>query len=346
MKTKQVYLILLLWLIALGSQAQKTKIEAIDEVYIERDTLSFPIQGQVIKDGDVIAFDIPAFGDFMSDNHILLQDVHMMFNSIVLSEFPAFVESLESGVVRFEFSEDGLSEENRRLLYNLKGGATKKIKLGIKAGDTSINFGHQSQMFFSDIDLWGWVGWVMVGGFFLFFLVMIYRFDSLLRDELPNEVNSETAKGKSGAFSFGKSQMAFWTFIIIASFIYIWAFTTDLHSINATALILLGISSSTLAAAATLDNQKTKEAEKDDKAMKDLIESRTSRRNFFKDILSDKNGMNINRFQVFIFNIVFGVAFIKSVTLDYSMPTFDETQLLLLGLSNGTYVLLKTTEKK
>jgi len=100
-----------------------------------------------MKGASSLSFPIPAYGDHLLDNEILLKDVHLMANNVIIDEFPAFVANLESGLVRFEFSEDLLSDDSRQYLYNLKGGATKEIKLGININDTSINYGHSASFF-------------------------------------------------------------------------------------------------------------------------------------------------------------------------------------------------------
>ncbi|KAA5532149.1 hypothetical protein F0919_15220 [Taibaiella lutea] len=81
---------------------------------------------------------------------------------------------------------------------------------------------------------------------------------------------------------------------------------------------------------------------------------------FWLDILSDNNGISIHRLQALVFNLLFGTWFIyqsilhlKGVgastpleTLSSIMPVISKNNLILLGLSAGTYVALKTTENK
>jgi len=67
---------------------------------------------------------------------------------------------------------------------------------------------------------------------------------------------------------------------------------------------------------------------------------------FLKDILSDNQGISIHRLQSFVFNVIYGVVFIKSVVFDYAMPEFGSVELLLLGISNGTYAFNKKSETK
>ncbi len=65
---------------------------------------------------------------------------------------------------------------------------------------------------------------------------------------------------------------------------------------------------------------------------------------FSIDILSDANGVNIHRFQMAMWTVVLGFVFIHEVFTRLSMPEFSGTLLLLMGISNGTYLLGKTTE--
>src|SRR5688572_6802995 len=99
MKLVRLTFLLVLVMFSWNGQAQSV-IETIDGIYIERDTSSFPVKNQTILDGDIIAFDIPGFGDLLSANRILLKDVKLLFDNIPVPEFHAYVENLESGVVR------------------------------------------------------------------------------------------------------------------------------------------------------------------------------------------------------------------------------------------------------
>jgi hypothetical protein len=81
---------------------------------------------------------------------------------------------------------------------------------------------------------------------------------------------------------------------------------------------------------------------------------------FWLDILSDRNGLSIHRLQALVFNLLFGAWFVyQSVThlkgigpltplniLSSIMPVITQPNLILLGLSAGTYVALKSTENK
>lgn len=67
--------------------------------------------------------------------------------------------------------------------------------------------------------------------------------------------------------------------------------------------------------------------------------------NFFLDILRDDGSVSFHRFQIFVWTIVLGVLFFRSVVRDLVMPDFDATLLGLMGISSGTYLGFKFPEK-
>lgn len=172
------------------------------------------------------------------------------------------------------------------------------------------------------------------------------------------------------AYSFSRIQLAFWSLIVILSFIHIWSVTNDFNCLNTTALTLLGVSFATSAAGSLVGNGQASAAlsslkqlmlpgaagaagglagevlKSPEKSLRAFLESRQTDNNWLRDILSDNQGPSIHRLQAVSFNVLYGIIFMKSVVLDYTIPTFEETELMLLGLSNGTYAFLKSSETK
>jgi hypothetical protein len=108
-------------------------------------------QTQVDK-GDVIAFDIPGINDYIRDNHQLLQNIVLMVEDVELPEFRAYLESAESGVVRFRFDSRKLEFEHRKALYKLPGKSEKQVQLGIKLDDSTIlHFHEPATIYFKEI---------------------------------------------------------------------------------------------------------------------------------------------------------------------------------------------------
>jgi hypothetical protein len=217
----------------------------------------------------------------------------------------------------------------------------------------------------------GWfVAWVII------FLILLGGFiacavcTNVIRDGSPVDGAdpADGATGKSGTYSLSKSQGAWWFFIILAAYLLIGLVTGDFfNSINSTALILLGIGAGTVIGSAIIDNTmhapdavKTATAITETQTkLKDLDASKTTEKevltsqlsklkrqseSYFKDILSDANGVNFHRFQLMAWTVVLGIMFAKGVYENLAMQEFNTTLMGLLGLSAGTYLGLKIPE--
>src|ERR1700761_3116396 len=176
--------------------------------------------------------------------------------------------------------------------------------------------------------------WVVL----LLLFALVFFFDkkyAMLRD------NSTVAPRP---YSFARVQLAWWSVIILASFISIFIGTGYIPTFWPSTLYLLGISSATTVGATLIDL-----SDQTNPNITGLAQD-TASDNFFLDILSDKNGVNVHRFQTVVFNLVFGVWFIISVIqqlntastpADQIMPVISENNLILLGVSSGVYAALK-----
>ncbi|HYE54285.1 MAG TPA: hypothetical protein VD996_05555 [Chitinophagaceae bacterium] len=201
----------------------------------------------------------------------------------------------------------------------------------------------------------------MVYQFWIVFLILSFiiiycdRKYSMLRD---------TSVAVPQPYSWARVQLAWWTVIILSSFISIFFLKGSVPNLHQSTVILLGISAATTATARIID-------------ISDLQTAGINRHqnqqgsNFFLDILSDQNGASIHRFQAIVFNGVFGVWFISTVLnnlthdpctlykagtqaltdcandpISFIMPAISNNNLILLGLSSATYAALKTTENK
>lgn len=181
------------------------------------------------------------------------------------------------------------------------------------------------------------IGW----GIFILILASIFflRKTGLLKDS-TTVINDKSKQ----PYSFSRVQIAWWTVIIIGSFIYLYAlqykFLTSgfINLFSTSALALLGISSATTAIGRIIDTNQEQSTT--------LRNQDQNSEGFFKDILSDDNGISIYRFQCLIFNIVYGLIFIHIVLRPETikMPEFNEIELALIGISSSTYLLLKSRE--
>lgn len=185
--------------------------------------------------------------------------------------------------------------------------------------------------------------------------------------------------GWGAAYSLGKSQMAFWGLLVFLTFLGIWILTGTMERIPPQTLTLLGISGVTGLAAVFIGGGKDSvaeasgklAAEKADLVARQAAGSATARDrqriaeiddtlkalaahaaqphrgvgDFFRDICDDGTGMSFHRVQVLIWTLLLGAVFVWTVTEVISMPEFPETLLLLMGISNGTYLGFKIPEK-
>jgi hypothetical protein len=69
---------------------------------------------------------------------------------------------------------------------------------------------------------------------------------------------------------------------------------------------------------------------------------RSTRRNeFLFDLLKERGIVSFHRFQIVVWTLVLGIVFVSGVITKLAMPNFDQTLLLLMGISSGTYLGFK-----
>jgi hypothetical protein len=192
----------------------------------------------------------------------------------------------------------------------------------------------------------------------------------------------DASSAKPKPYSYSRLQLLWWTFIVFATFITILIASGKIPTLDTSTLLLLSIGAMTTASARVVDlSDEANQAKKiaaipavlpagpdqvgnPTPPVPAVVVSPLSKdmksEGFWLDILSDKNGVSIHRLQVVVFNILFGAWFIyQSViqlkgigpmtpinTLSSIMPVITENNLILLGLSAGTYVAMKSTENK
>ena len=206
--------------------------------------------------------------------------------------------------------------------------------------------------------------------FFIVFVILLYLFFKYCRDSIRDNsllTNVSERYNYKPPFSLARSQMAWWFFIIMGSFLFIFAITGDFTQIiNEQALILIGISASTAISSVFIDDSKktlsTAEIEQInlkvqqlksvqlDEKQKNQIENEIKSiiphsSSWIKDVLTTKDGINFYRFQIFVWTIILGIIFFLEVVKYLQFPNFDSSLLTLQGISAGTYLGLKLPEK-
>lgn len=232
-----------------------------------------------------------------------------------------------------------------------------------------------------------WLTWLLLECFFLLFVLFLYYAlaTKVLRDMGPDGL---------WHLSLGRCQMAFWFFIVVGCYIFLWIVTGDYRTLTSQELLLVGLSSATglgayliadQSEAATpkprgasvltreemdLDNpdqllalahseseiQKTVQlTEAEALRSQQRVAELQRRAAYYKrgwraalwrslnDLLSESNDArpSFHRFQMIGWNLAFGVIFVRAVYYKLAMPEFSSDQLLLMGISNGTYLGFK-----
>jgi len=176
--------------------------------------------------------------------------------------------------------------------------------------------------------IWSWITIVLL----VIILIII------LRKKQLNFLKDQSAEKENPPYSLSRTQLAFWTLIITIAYFTSWFKTGEQVIITTQVLILLGISAGTTLTARLIDNHD--------------IQNRPSRhqdsqsQGFLMDILSDEQGLSIHRFQNVIFTIIIGSYFLYKVSINNAFPDIDENLLVLMGISSGTYLVIKQNENK
>lgn len=164
-------------------------------------------------------------------------------------------------------------------------------------------------------------------------------------------------EGASGPFSLAQTQLAYWTILILAGFIYSLLITGIPSTMNISILTLLGISMGTTGVAKYIDYFRKSPPAGVAPAGNDLAaapppatpapaSSPKMPKGFWRDILGDAESINMQRFQILAWNIVLGAYFTYFTFHNKTMPVIPDVLLTLAGMSSLTYVVAKPTENR
>ena len=178
---------------------------------------------------------------------------------------------------------------------------------------------------------------VFIGVFFLF-------------AQVPNLVRDPDGPMRAGkhVFSLSRCQLAWWFFVILAAWIFLWVTTSARDTLNQTALIVSGIGSA--AALSGVLAGKVRDSVTGSTLANVNVEMEQRPPGFkagpgavLYDLLSDRDTVGFHRFQLLVWNVILGGVFLWQTWDDFSMPEFNATLLGLLGLSAATFVGMKMT---
>jgi hypothetical protein len=258
-----------------------------------------------------------------------------------------------NGTVKFLL--DSVPDENDAQWHRLLGspnGFLKQVSVSIGASD----------QFAVPTDVHGFQLEIIPGMLFYFFLalfvVSLVLFFYLCRTTTIIRSPAESLAPRKRPYSLSRFQMAFWFFLVIAGYVFVWMITGELDTITDSILALVGIGAGTALGAALIDGTSApastpapsaagQEAVAAPVAVAAKEEPQYESMGFLRDVLSDnREGISFHRFQMFAWTLILGVIFLASVYNSLAMPQFSATLLGLMGISSGTYLGFKFPENR
>lgn len=283
--------------------------------------------------GDALILKVDNLQQYLNGDEDACGDLILFLAEVPIPGNPPEACDPYTGQVRFDLDRTADSDRAWHVLLAEPVSFTKKV---------SVSIGAKGRLAFpTDVDdfeleivpAFEFVAFLL--GLLLALLVAGYlaKATPILRDRIPG------LPAAQAPYSLSRFQLAFWSFLVIAAYIFIWLITQELDTITGSVLTLLGIGSATALGAKIIDQGKPANPANLASAA-DPVPSK----GFLRDILSDEQGISIYRFQLFAWTLVLGVIFCASVYDGLAMPQFSTTLLGLMGISSGTYLGFKVPE--
>lgn len=173
------------------------------------------------------------------------------FNDIAFEGIPVVRQGADS--VKFYLVRDEESSQSwHDLLVKRKGFTSTQVAVSIGLVDGKAIESNVSDIKFVFVRTFAIYACVLLlAGLIAAFLYLAVK-TNLIRDSGPKP----QIEGKLKPYSIGKTQMAFWFFLVISSYLILWILTGKTSEITSSVLILMGISSATALGATAIDTNK------------------------------------------------------------------------------------------
>jgi hypothetical protein len=203
---------------------------------------------KVCQLGDTISIGFTNLRQWMADAKNKPNDLILVLNDRVIKGVKA--RGPDTQYKELEFDMQPPNSDNRdawnALLSQSKGDTT--LQVGVALLGNAPYFGSATARF----QIFPSYSWLVVAFLILLliaFLVLARRSD-ILRDA------PSPAAGPKMSYSLARFQMAFWFFVIVGAYNYIWMVTGNRDSVTQGALILMGISAATGLGSVVVDSSK------------------------------------------------------------------------------------------
>jgi hypothetical protein len=332
-------------------------------------------EGLPVHLGDWLTLEITQLDELRQKAMPSKKPLQVFFNGMPLAGVAPFYFEKDGHPTRVRFevarTEDPASKDTWAALLGRPGTEWRKAQVSVGVAGCAEGCSDMTDAFPIDLVVVRplWLFLYLVGlAIFAWLLVWLAKRTSLLRDG-----------GINSPWSLGRSQMAWWFFIVVASFLLIWMITGSYSSLSNSVLALIGISAGTALLGAVMDDNKKVQIAKRAALVAEQGQLHTAglallpgdptiqlnaQRNqeinaqlaqlprmqqpsgFWNDLLSDENGVSFHRFQIIVWTLVLTVIFVYRVMVHLTMPDFDAQLLGLMGISSGTYLGFKFPEKQ
>ena len=308
-----------------------------------------------------------------------LADVVLFLDGIALADVPPLGLRRDRGWLIFRLDRSEGSDAAWHLLLGSPSSLVRRLALTV-GPDASSPIP-------SDVETFPLAvihGWELAVFLVLLLAAVIGFFAAARRTDLLRDRAADVPAGEVRPFSLARCQMAWWFFLVVAAYVFIWLALAELDTITASVVGLIGIGSGTALGAGLIDAQKKQSREVAEAELAQVraglaspaaapatpaaeaagltrqvqaarLEQRvddlqgvvkSGSRGFWRDLLWDEGGVSLHRFQIVVWTLVLGVIFVASVFGELAMPEFSATLLGLMGISSGTYLGFKFPERQ
>lgn len=278
--------------------------------------------------GDWIVVSVCNLDTLLHDAEAQQQAVTLFIEGLDSGVEPSGID-LESGTLTFILDRNEKNKEIwRQFLYDslFDPYATFRVSAGIRGGRPLLrtdgaNMSLRLKKLY--VDRWTKIWLALLLAVAIALLVYARRSD-MLRDGPPVD-------GVRRPYSLARVQMAWWFFLLVIGYVFIWLVTGEHDSIAPSLLGLVGISAATALAAVAVTRPSTVPL---------------ATKGFWRDLVTDDRGaVTLDRFQIVVWTLILGGIFLTSVVWELTMPEFSATMLALMGISSGTYIGFKLPKR-
>ena len=283
------------------------------------------------------------------------QDLRLFVDDVALPVPPVFVDTIQRrdvALVRFQLVRNLDTEPTWQLFYKIPGKYehSGQVNIGFATGQLGPPYpGGSGRLRLVLVQVgWLWAGVAGLAGLGWAFFWLANN-STFIRSDRSNRIPlDQTGQAatisplyRQVSFSLAKSQVAYWSLLVFASYLMISLVTSALPSIPGGLLGLLGISIANGLFSKLINRTQDTPAPA---AMPGQADSTGPSRGWVRDVLTDLNGISVVRLQFVVFNAVVGLYVVRYVLAHWALPDLDSSILALISISSAGFLAQKNSE--